>query len=113
MTNKEKIVDIKYLIMEHYSDSEPLDDSQKASRACFFKYCDDIKKDLECLEKLAKNYNDLIWNYNSLECKNKRLVQALNKIEDILTDKYNHEKYPFPDDVIDAISEVVEVTEVF
>lgn len=85
MTSKEKIIDIRYLIMEHYSDSEPLEDYQKNSRNCFFKYCDDIKKDLERLEKLE---------------------QALGKIEDILTDKYNHEKYPFPDDVIDAISEV-------
>ena len=82
MTSKEKIVDIKYLIMEHYSDKTPLEDYQKASRNCFFRYCDEIKQDLE------------------------RLEQTLGKIEDILTDKYNREKYPFPDDVIDAISEV-------
>lgn len=87
MTSKEKIVDIKYLIMEHYSDKQPLEDSQKASRNCFFRYCDEIKQDLERLEKLE---------------------QTLGKIEDILTDKYNHEKYPFPDDVIDAISEVID-----
>ena len=30
MTSKEKIVDIKYLIMEHYSDKAPLEDYQKA-----------------------------------------------------------------------------------
>lgn len=87
MTSKEKVVDIRYLIMEHYSDKQPLEDYQKASRNCFFRYCDEIKQDLERLEKLE---------------------QTLGKIEDILTDKYNHEKYPFPDDVIDAISEVID-----
>ena len=71
----------------HYSDKQPLEDYQKASRNCFFRYCDEIKQDLERLEKLE---------------------EALGKIEDILTDKYNHEKYPFPDDVIDAISEVID-----
>ena len=55
MTSKEKIVDIKYLIMECYSDNEPLSNSQKASRNCFFKYCDEIKQDLEILEILRKH----------------------------------------------------------
>lgn len=49
MTSKEKIADIKYLIMEHYSDKEPLTDNQKASKQCFYRYCEEIKKDLEAL----------------------------------------------------------------
>ncbi len=50
MTNKEKIADIKYLIMEHYSDKEPLNEDQKKSKQCFYRYCDDIKKELKALE---------------------------------------------------------------
>lgn len=60
MTSKEKIVDIRYLIMEHYSDKQPLEDYQKASRNCFFRYCDEIKQDLERLEKLEKTINEVI-----------------------------------------------------
>ena len=60
MTSKEKIVDIRYLIMECYSDKEPLDASQKASRNCFFRYCDEIKQDLEHLEKLKETINEIL-----------------------------------------------------
>ena len=88
MTSKEKIIDIKYLIMEHYSDKTPLEDYQKASRNCFFRYCDEIKQDLERLEKLE---------------------ETIDKIVDILVDKYNRDKYTFPDDVIDEIESVIEV----
>lgn len=73
MTNKEKIIDIKYLIMECYSDKQPLEDYQKASRNCFFKYCDEIKQDLERLE--------------TLEEENAKLKQAIK----ILKDKFNFE----------------------
>ena len=54
MNNIQKINDIKYLIRENYSDKEPLNEGQKASKQCFLKYCDDIRKDLERLEKLEK-----------------------------------------------------------
>lgn len=38
-----QIGDIRYLIMEFYSDTEPLTPDQKASRDCFYRYCDNIK----------------------------------------------------------------------
>lgn len=54
MNNIQKINDIKYLIMEHYSDKEPLNESQEKSKQCFYRYCDDIKKELKEKEKLEK-----------------------------------------------------------
>ena len=54
MESRKAINDIKYLIMEHYSDKEPLNDNQKKSKQCFYRYCDQIRKDLERLEKQDK-----------------------------------------------------------
>lgn len=54
MESKKAINDIKYLIMEHYSDKEPLNESQEKSKQCFYRYCDQLKKDLDRLEKLEK-----------------------------------------------------------
>lgn len=48
----EGIKDIRYLIMEIYSNKEPLNESIKKTRDCFFHYCDVIKQDLDRLEKL-------------------------------------------------------------
>ena len=89
MTSKEKIIDIRYLIMEHYNDKQPLEDYQKASRNCFFRYCDEIKQDLERLEKLEKVVKKLEFENNALKLgidldlsaklfsKNKKLKQAI------------------------------------
>lgn len=54
MNNIQKINDIKYLIIENYSDKEPLNEGQKASKQCFLKYCDDIRKELRQLERLLQ-----------------------------------------------------------
>ena len=54
MTSKKMIVDIQCLINEHYSDKEPLNESQQKSKKCFNRYCDIIEKDLEVLEILKK-----------------------------------------------------------
>lgn len=86
MTSKEKIIDIKYLIMEHYSDKQPLEDYQKASRNCFFRYCDEIKQDLERLEKLEK---------------------TIDKIVDILKNKYSKLSYTILEEIINIINQEV------
>lgn len=46
----EYIRDISYLISEFYSDKEPLTESQKESKECFLRYCDEIKKYLEQID---------------------------------------------------------------
>lgn len=69
MTSKEKIGDIHALIDEMYSDKKPLNENQKASRDIFFKYCNDIKRDLERLECI-ENVLDNIANRLKLEVKN-------------------------------------------
>ena len=99
MTSKEKIIDIKYLIMEHYSDKQPLEDYQKASRNCFFKYCDDIKQDLERSETLEEENKDLknrLANeqlaFDKLFESNQKLSELYAKLKqalDILKDKMN------------------------
>ena len=97
MTSKEKIIDIKYLIMEHYSDKQPLEDYQKASRNCFFKYCDDIKQDLERSETLEEENQELknrLANeqlaFDKLFESNQKLSELYAKLKktiDILKDK--------------------------
>ena len=57
MDNIEKINDIKYLIMEFYSDQEPLTEDQQKSKECFFRYCDEIKAELHALEILRIIFN--------------------------------------------------------
>lgn len=95
MTSKEKIIDIKYLIMEHYSDKQPLEDYQKASRNCFFKYCDDIKQDLERSETLEEENKELKEKLNKgliIFEQNKKLFSDIKKLKqaiDILKDKFN------------------------
>ena len=42
----EYIRDISYLIMENYSDKEPLTEEKKASKKCFLRYCNEIKQAL-------------------------------------------------------------------
>ena len=57
MNNIQKINDIKYLIMEHYSDKETLNEDQKKSKQCVFRYCDDIKKELKALVVLKDSFD--------------------------------------------------------
>ena len=68
MNNIQKINDIKYLIAENYSDKEPLNESQKASKQCFFNYCDDIRKELKEKEKLEKALKIITTRYVDLQC---------------------------------------------
>lgn len=50
-----KINDIKYLIMEFYSDQEPLTEEQQKSKECFFRYCDEIRAKLKSFDALLKD----------------------------------------------------------
>lgn len=54
MNNIQKIKDIQYLINEHYSDKEPLNENQEKSKKCFNNYCKQIEQDLDRLEKQDK-----------------------------------------------------------
>ena len=55
MDNITKINDIKYLIMEFYSDQEPLTEEQQKSKECFFCYCDEIRAELKAFDALSKD----------------------------------------------------------
>ena len=55
MDNITKINDIKYLIMEFYSDQEPLTEEQQKSKECFFRYCDEIRAELKAFDALSKD----------------------------------------------------------
>ena len=55
MDNITKINDIKYLIMEFYSDQEPLTEEQQTSKECFFRYCDEIRAELKAFDALSKD----------------------------------------------------------
>ena len=83
MTSKEKIIDIKYLIMEHYSDKQPLEDYQKASRNCFFKYCDDIKQDLERSETLEEENQDLKNRLDNEQLAFDKLFESNQKLSEL------------------------------
>ena len=48
----EYIRDISYLILENYSDKEPLTEEQKLSKNCFLDYCKCIEKELQRLETI-------------------------------------------------------------
>ena len=61
-----------------------------------------IKFDLDRLEELEEAHDELFIEY----CKYKN---AIDKVIDILVDKYDIEKYKFPDDIVDAIEDVIEV----
>ena len=57
------INDIKYLIMENYSDKEPLSEDKKASKKVFFEYCNTIRKELEEYHRL-KNTRIIVPKFN-------------------------------------------------
>lgn len=59
MNSLEKINDIQYLIMENYSDSEPLSEEQEGSKKCFMQYCKDIRNDLKLLNLLKEKKVEL------------------------------------------------------
>ena len=59
MDNITKINDIKYLIMEFYSDQEPLTEDQQKSKECFFRYCDEIRAVLKAFDSLVKESEKL------------------------------------------------------
>ena len=54
MTSKDYIKDIQMFINEAYSDKEPLQENQIKSKRVFNDYCNEIKQDLDRLEKLEK-----------------------------------------------------------
>lgn len=77
---KKKIKDIKYLINEHYSDKEPLNESQKKSKECFNRYCDDIAKELEALAIMKKAFAVYFEIYRDVDTFNHFCVQDKNKL---------------------------------
>lgn len=83
MNSLEKINDIQYLIMETYSDSEPLTENQEGSKNCFMQYCRDIRKDLKVLNLLKEKRVDLDWlsfcSSNSI----KNTLEIYNKLDGI------------------------------
>lgn len=54
MTSKNYIKDIQMFINEAYSDKEPLQENQIKSKRVFNDYCNEIKQDLDRLERLEK-----------------------------------------------------------
>lgn len=76
MKSKNYIKDIKMFINEAYSDNEPLQENQIKSKQVFNDYCNEIKKDLDRLEKLE----------NLLE---KYEIEDLSELE-IALDQYYH-----------------------
>ena len=72
----EYIRDISYLILENYSDKEPLTEEQKLSKNCFLDYSKYIEKELQRLEAID--------NANPSE--------ALDKVNKLLESCYEYEK---------------------
>lgn len=49
-----EINDLKYFIIESYSDKEPLNEDEKKSKECFLRYCDNAKSTLKKYLELLK-----------------------------------------------------------
>ena len=99
MTSKKMIVDIQCLINEHYSDKEPLNESQQKSKECFNRYCDIIEKDLEVLELIKKEFGGFIGYFLEDYLGELELNYNQVKIREWLQDEQfcikNDEKYKF------------------
>ena len=83
----EYIRDISYLILENYSDKEPLTEEQKLSKNCFLDYCKYIEKELQRLEAID-NANPS----EALECLEKTqytIQKYCNEKGLLFTDAYN------------------------
>lgn len=84
MTSKKMIVDIQYLINEHYSDKEPLNESQQKSKKVFNDYCEQIKKDLDKLTKYEKIVEELEPEETvEDESEEKRIDQIYKELKDL------------------------------
>lgn len=76
MDNITKINDIKYLIMEFYSDQEPLTEEQQKSKECFFRYCDEIRAELKAFDTLSKE-NEKVMKELSKEIEKNRVLKII------------------------------------
>lgn len=87
----EYIRDISCLILENYSDKEPLTEEQKLSKNCFLDYCKYIAKELdrleqidnanpsealECLEKLELLTCDFEWYKDNINTIKQALIKS-------------------------------------